>query len=547
MNYAKALIFCTGLMFCAPITAFGQDENKKDKGTVSAGYETNTIFYFNDKKNGEAGAVAPEGKFGSNNYLKADYTIGAFSAGVQLEAYLPATLGLFSNSGTLREARLDFYASYVNKGWDVRIGSIYDQFGSGLLFRTYEDRTLGINNALRGVRVAYTFGDYLTVKALYGLVRDNFNYSLNDNCSMAAGADVSFSLSRVLKSDLFDLSIEGSILDKYEKNRGNMFPPSKPNNLGYSGRISFGIAGFTLKGEYMTRNTDFGGYNSFTYNTVDTLRRGEAIVVEMGYSGYGFGGLVTFRTMTNPFLQGISSKTRIDNYTYINYVPALTQQHTYMLASLNPYSAQPDEIGGQADLYYNFKRGTVLGGRKGMKIHANFSNFFGRLDDMINGGLKDKPQLLYRDLTVDIERWFGKDFKMILFYSWQTVNATAVGHGDELWTSHIAVADLTYKFNRKYSLRMELQHLFTEQDQKNWAAALLEFNVAPRWSVSVQDMWNYGDTKTHYFSGSVSYSYSKIRAALNFGRFKEGYLCSGGVCRVTPAYTGINLALTVNL
>lgn len=542
MNYAKALICCASLMFCAIIPTFAQDEEEKDRGTVSAGYETNTTFYFNDKKNGEAGAVAPEGKFGSNNYVKVDYIKGAFSAGIQLEGYLPAIQGLFpQNLDNKMLMRKDFYVSFKDKGWDIRVGSLYEQFGSGLLLRTYEDRTLGINNALQGFRVAYTFGDYLTVKALYGRIRNlpfDVEQTFTDySKATAAGADISFSLSRVLETDRFDLAIEGSVLDKYEPDP----MIGGPHATGYSGRISFGIDGFTLKGEYMNRKSD-----PAPYNNLDSTRN-EAILVEMGYSGYGFGGLLTFRKVSNPFLQGFRMEPQTNYYTFINYVPALTQQHTYMLASLNPYSTQPDEIGGQADLYYNFKRGTVLGGRKGMKVHVNYSNFYGRKIDINTGALKKNNQLLYRDLTVDIERWFGKDFKMILFYSWQTVNATAVGHGDELWTSHIAVADLTYKFNRKYSLRMELQHLFTEQDQKNWAAALLEFNVAPRWSVSVQDMWNYGDTKTHYFSGSVSYSYSKIRAALNFGRFKEGYLCSGGVCRVTPAYTGINLALTVNL
>lgn len=162
-------------------------------------------------------------------------------------------------------------------------------------------------------------------------------------------------------------------------------------------------------------------------------------------------------------------------------------------------------------------------------------------------GIRGGDELLFRDLTVDIERWFGSNFKMILFYTWQTYNPEIVAKGTELWNSHTVVADLTYKFDRKNSLRLELQHLYTKEDHKNWAAALLEYSFAPRWSVSIQDMWNYGDTKTHYVNGSVSYSYSKVRAALNFGRFKEGYQCSGGVCRVIPAYTGVNLSLIVAL
>lgn len=183
-----------------------------------------------------------------------------------------------------------------------------------------------------------------------------------------------------------------------------------------------------------------------------------------------------------------------------------------------------------------------------MKVHANFSTFYGRYIEV--GQLSENSSLLFRDLTVDLERWWGKNVKMILYYTWQTLNPNTIAKGDPenpslFWDSHTVVADVTYKINRKNSLRFEVQHLFTQQDHKNWVAALVEYNLAPRWSVSIQDMWNYGQTKTHYISGSVGYSYGKVRAALNAGRFKEGYLCSGGVCRMTPAYTGVNLSLIV--
>ena len=526
MKYSTILA-CLMLVTTA---AFAQE---RDNGSFSAGLETNTTYYLDDSK---TGASAPEGHMGSNNYLKMDYSWKGFYAGVQLEGYLPALSGYFPmNIRGENFLRYDAYAGYSGEGWDVRLGSLYEQFGSGLLFRTYEDRTLGINNALQGVRAGYTFGDFLTVKAIYGRVRDIKDYT----AAMVSGADLSFSVSRAASWDGLEWTVEGSVLDKYEhvETEGT---GAVPHNTGYSARMALGYGGFRLSGEYMSRKADPGIYNS-----LDSTRS-QAIQIDLGYTGYGFGGLLTFRKLSNPYLQGSRSNGPSDIWTYINYVPALTQQHTYALATLNPYTAQNDEIGGQADLYYNFRRGTVMGGKKGMKLHANFSTYYGGIIDMMTG-IRGGDELLFRDLTVDIERWFGSNFKMILFYTWQTYNPEIVAKGTELWNSHTVVADLTYKFDRKNSLRLELQHLYTKEDHKNWAAALLEYSFAPRWSVSIQDMWNYGDTKTHYVNGSVSYSYSKVRAALNFGRFKEGYQCSGGVCRVIPAYTGVNLSLIVAL
>lgn len=525
----KKLFCLLPLMAFAAGVAFAQE----DKGSLSAGFETNTTYYFNDEV---TGAMAPESRFGSNNYLKMDYNHGNFAAGLQMEGYLPAINGHFPMMySTDQFWRYDLYASFADQGWDVRIGSLYEQFGSGMLLRTYEDRTLGVNNALQGIRVAYTAGDFLNVRGLYGRVRDIKEYTN----TTVTGADLSLSLSSLLKLESFNLALEGSVIDNYDP---SMMQGVKAHKGGYSGRLAFGYAGFQLRGEYMSRDMDPGIYGFAEI----TNTKANAIQVELGYSGKGYGALVTLRKLEYAGLKGLWQDQENAMYTSIRYVPALTQQHTYMLATMNPYTAQNDEIGGQADFYYNFKRNTVLGGKKGMKFHVNFSNFYGSLPDMMTGKMSERS-LMYRDLTVDAERWFGKDFKMILYYSWQTLNPETMGKGDGLWNSHTVVADMTYKLTRKHSLRMELQHLYTKEDHKNWAAALLEFNVAPKWSISVQDMWNYGQTKIHYINGNISYTYSKVRFAMNFGRFKEGYLCSGGVCRITPAYTGVNLSMIVTL
>ena len=124
-----------------------------------------------------------------------------------------------------------------------------------------------------------------------------------------------------------------------------------------------------------------------------------------------------------------------------------------------------------------------------------------------------------------------------------------------MWNSHIVVFDILYKFDKKHSLRTEIQHLATGKDiqgddydrfRSNWLSGLLEYNVAPYWSIYVQDSWNYGndEQRLHYYNGGFSYSRGSVRADLSYGRYMEGYICSGGVCRSIPAYTGANLKFT---
>ena len=123
-RFDTILLAGLGLMLSAP--AFADSD---DKGSLSASFETNTTYYMNDEA---TGAVAPDGRFGSNNYLKLDYTKGGFTAGVQLEGYMPAVSGYFSGTFAAENfLSYDLYVGFASNGWDIRAGSLYEQFGSG--------------------------------------------------------------------------------------------------------------------------------------------------------------------------------------------------------------------------------------------------------------------------------------------------------------------------------------------------------------------------------------------------------------------------------
>ena len=150
---------------------------------------------------------------------------------------------------------------------------------------------------------------------------------------------------------------------------------------------------------------------------------------------------------------------------------------------------------------------------------------------------------MWRDINVDVEHRWNKRWKTAALFS---VQEWSPSHGmtDITYASNIFVLDNTYKINRKMALRMELQYLYSSDYEKDWMAALVEFSIAPRWSFSVSDMYNNGSTKIHYYNGSVSYTKKNTRVQLGYGRNRAGYVCSGGVCRYSPAYTGANLVLT---
>jgi len=517
-----------GLSVCA----WAQSEEEEGrKGFVSGGFETNTIYYVEDTQNS---SVVPDGSLGSNNYVKVDFGYGKFQGGLQAEGYFPGLQGYPSELKGI--ALTHKYVQMSDSRFTVRAGDFYEQLGSGLLFRAYEERSLGVNTALMGVYGRYG-NDWIGVKAFLGVPKHYLEYNMD---SRVAGADLSFSLARLLKWDDINLSFEGSVLNKYQALAvGDDASGCTPTVNGFSARALFGWLGLTLKGEYVRRGADVAMHNG--YNTAVA----NAILAEASYTWEGLGVNLTFRKLDNMSLQSDRYENRM--FTLLNYMPSLTQQHEYSLAALNPYVCQTEgEIGGQADVYYFFPRKTKIGGVKGMRVHANFSTYYGpRESAVLTQELGN--ELYFRDLTVDAERWFGKKFKTILLFTWQTYNNRVGNHpSDEVWNSYTAVADMTFKFNQKHALRCELQHLYNAADRGSWAAGTLEYSIAPAWSFSVTDIWNYGGSKTHYYNGGVSYAHSRSRFSLNFGRFKEGYQCAGGVCRLIPAYTGVNFAVTTS-
>ena len=521
----KRLFLVIGLVSASAVLS------AQENGYVTGSFETNNHLYVNDAVNE---FQADDDRIGSNNYLKVDYYKGNLSAGLQLESYLPAQIGFPEELS--RYALSNMYVNWKDD-FQVTAGTFYDQFGSGLLFRSWEDRLLGLNNAVMGARFAYNWDDKIAFKAIWGMPRLGMEFT----DTQVRGADLSVSLSNIIGLDDILLSVEGSVLNKYTKIGIEAEEAGgKPNSLGFSGRLNFDWNGFFAKGEYVDLGKKLVALET---------KRGNAQLVELGYNGRGLGVTMTGRRLEWMGQNILTNSTSSANL--ISYVPAMSTQYTYMLTTLHPYNPQvgdastmafnSGEIGGQVDAFYNFRRGTKIGGKRGMKVHANFSTYY----TLAQEGTAQAGNLLFRDFSFDVERQWTKEFKMVLLYSLQEYNP-GYGQYKTTWLSNIFVADLLYKWTSELSTRLELQYLKTYEDKKDWMAALLEVNFAPHWSVWGSDMYNHGMTKKHYYNVGVSYAKGRTRVALGYGRYKDGYICSGGVCRSIPQYTGANFTVTTS-
>ena len=565
----------------------------ENAGQVSVALESNSSYYAEDKTLESIGLIVPMrrtfGDYGSNNFLKVDYNLDRFSAGAQVDGYFPALYGYDLYEYLKKKDKdngnatfVSFYTQFESQNWGIRLGDIYDQFGSGLIFRSYEDRALAFNNSLFGARAHYNLGNYATLKAVAGMPRIYTERSEN----WVYGADLSLSLSDMFGWEESILSLEGSYVGRYDSDISefniDQYDDEGMNiigienkldglqNLGMvSGRVNFERSGFTFRGEYVTK------LKEDLYNPGLDPAKGNVIYLDFGYNYKRFSASASFRRMENMTTPIDARMEAIGGGNSMTYIPLLTRQHTYSLANLNPYLGAATntggEVGGQIDLYYSLRNPKVRG--KYWNFHANLS-IFNTIDHTNPTTLElMEGRNVWRDFNFDIERQWNKKVKTTFLYSYQRWDEDN-NHGDTPWshyfTSHIFVGDVTYKFNKKHSMRVEAQYLSSEGYEGDWLAGTIEYNFAPKFSIYASDMWNcepmgdeinrtygsnfYYDMETgegknyllHYYQVGASYTHNSLRIQLSYGRNRAGYVCSGGVCRFQPAFTGGNLAMTLS-
>ena len=127
--------------------------------------------------------------------------------------------------------------------------------------------------------------------------------------------------------------------------------------------------------------------------------------------------------------------------------------------------------------------------------------------------------------------------------------AVMEGHtGEPTVYSNIAVIDMSYRFNNRNTLRWELQGLWTDRDDGDWAALLLEYTISPHWFFALWNQYNYGnphpEDQIHYYSAQFGYTLRTTRIAIGYGRQRDGVVCVGGVCRAVPASSGFTFSVS---
>ena len=536
----KIIIFCS--LFFAVNAVFSQNT---PVGEIHGNFQTDVQYYNPDTL---IGAPPVPEKMLMNGFGNVIYTRNNFSAGVRYESYLNALQGFdkrYVGNGIPYR-----YASYTIDNLEVTLGNFYDQFGSGLIFRSYEERGLLYDNAMDGIRLKYKVINGMYLKGFVAKQRAFFT----QGPGIVRGFDGEMNLNEMISKwndSKTRVTLGSSFISKFQEDQDPTY--ILPENVGaWAERFSINHGKFNISGEFAYKINDPNTINGFSY------KPGDAELLQISYAQKGLGISSSVKRIDNMAYR--SDRTALGNSLNINYLPALTKQHTYNLATLYPYATQPNgEIGFQTEVVYTIKKGSLLGGEYGTTIIANYSTA-NSIDKDTSGVNPDYgynsdytkigKDVYYKDFNIEITRKFSKSFKFTLFYANQVYNKDIVQGLSGFGTiySDIVVLDFTYKFNSKHALRTEMQSLTTDQDDGDWASLLLEYTISPHWFFSALDQYNYGNSnpvkQLHYYFGSVGYIQNSTRISINYGRQRAGIFCVGGICRNVPASNGISLTVS---
>lgn len=532
----------------------------QDEGRFFGGFEANSNFFIRDSSIGAANLPQYERQLiGAESWLSLNYSRWGFDVGVRFDLFNNSNLrdpnGSYSDQGIGRW--------YIKKHIDkltISGGYLYDQIGSGLIFRAFEERPLLIDNALYGVRLNYQISDNWSAKAFTG--KQKFLFDRFPSTIKGASVDgfLSFGdpekgqkvwsispgfgiVNRTLADDqMADIvNIVKTYLDADRFNPVyNVYLATVYNTLS-AGPITWYVEG--------AMKTDDVFYNPF--ETREALSGGTSLgkyVRENGFVGYtslslalkGFGATVEYKRTENFDVRTEPLQTQ--NIGLLTYIPPMNRFNTYRLtARYSPATQFIGEEAFQIDLRYS--------PNKKWSFLANFSNITNLDGDQLY-------QEVYTEILYKMKRkWQLKGGVQFLTYNQEIYETKPEVPLVKTITPY---AEFLYKFTRRNSLRIEAQYMDTEQDFGSWVFVLAEYAMAPHWLFEVSGMYNNQPAERQnsetgqledpdpilYPTVGVVYSHNATRFALRFVKQVEGIVCSGGICRLEPAFSGVKFQVS---
>jgi hypothetical protein len=411
-----------------------------------------------------------------------------------------------------------------------------------------------IDNALYGVKLGYAINDNWNVKAFNGKQKALFDHYPSTVRGAALEGFHSFGNSEEGKkvwsvspgfglvnrtladdqmSDIVNVVSTYLEVDRF-KPVYNVYLMSLYNTLS-AGPITwyFEVATKTddvFFNQFAEKQALSGGVSNGKY----VLENGFVAYTSLSLALKGFGAAVEYKRTENFDVR--TDPFQSQNRGLLNYIPPMNRLNTYRLtARYSPATQFIGEEAFQLDLRYSPTRK--------LSFLGNFSN----ITDL-------EGEQLYREVYTEVVYKQKRLWQLTAGVQLQTYNQELYEGKSEvpLVETVTPYAEFLYKFSRKKSIRIEAQYMDTEQDFGSWAYGLAEVALAPHWLFELSGMYNikpkdHGEDEAEkilYPTFGVVYSHNASRFSLRYVKQVEGVVCSGGICRLEPAFSGVKFQVS---
>lgn len=523
----KKFLYAIPLFFCLHAQA--------QQGNLSGDLMMNVNFFQRDTNIKAAGNQLYDNFLsGGEGWLGLRYAGFGFTGIVRFDAFHNSNLQ--NPTSALTAAGIGMFSlSKEFKKLTITGGHIYDQIGSGIIFRAYEDRGLLIDNALFGLHLKYRLNDHVTVKGFSGQTKNLFeryqpilkgmnietDFDLGSKAHITPGIGI---VNRTMDQKSMD-NIISNINNMPEKDR--FIPTYNSSAISLYNTLNAGNISWYIEGALKSSE-------AIVLNGALKKQSGNVIYSTLGYAQNKFGINGSIKRTQN-FVMRTSPNEILLKGIY-NWQPIIAQiRPQRLIARYTPPSQDLSELASNLNAFYT------------PNDKLNFNLAYTRINTL-------KDEVLYREVFEETEI---RSVKNVLFH----LGVQYLVYNQSLYQQKVPAEypevnaitpflEVGYKINKKKSIRAELQYMSTKQDYGSWVFGLLEYNISPTWSFAVSDMYNAKPNTNHiskahhYPNVFMAYTKDANRFTLQYVKQVDGINCTGGVCRYEPAFSGFKIGVT---
>ncbi|OJW79471.1 MAG: hypothetical protein BGO69_12090 [Bacteroidetes bacterium 46-16] len=504
------------------------------QGTLSGDLMLNANFFQSDTSIGAGNNPLYDNYLsGGEAWLGVRYNYKGFTAYVRADAFHNSNL--YNPVQAMNGFGLGAWSlSKEYKGLTVTAGYIYDQIGSGILFRAYEDRGLLIDNALVGLELKYKLTDNINLKGFTGQQKNVATFGRYNPIIKGFNAEGDFSLGSnahllpgigVLNRTLDQNSMDGVVSSINSQDVSTRFVPMY-NTYAFTGYNTLTVGDFSwyIEGAYKTHEAIVSSSGLL----VD--KPGNVVYSTLGWAHKGIAVNLTGKRTENFVMRTSPNEVLIRGV--LNWQPIVARLRPQRLMSrYTPASQDLSEQAFGADVLVAPNDNTTI------TLTGTYINTLTNVK-------------LYREGYAEcdfrgLDKWIIDGGLQYMQYNQELYQ---VKPGVPIITAITPFAEVTYRITSKHSIRLEGEYMSTKQDYGSWLFGLLEFNIAPKFSFAVSDMYNIeptpGHEANHYYNIFTAYTKGPHRFTLAYVKQVDGINCTGGVCRYEPAFSGVKLGIT---